>query len=168
VTQPQRRLFIALAMAVAASGALTALAADRAPEPPEAWSPRFTLVEGQYPQGVDISGGAWAFLPTTRSFDPGIVGDVELGLSGAAIDLGVGMARHRGSVEHSIAFGLEGTAMRSWPGWSLALATNETLVGARAFASYFAYRCSIGSLWTVEGARAGHVVPFIGCGIGVL
>jgi hypothetical protein len=135
---------------------------------PRTWQPRLTLLEGQYPQGVDVSGGAWFLSRTRETFAPAVLGDLELGLSGAVVDVGVGVANYRVSTEHLLAFGLEGTAMRSWPGWSLALPPNETLVGGRVFASYFALRCSLGALWTVEGARAGRVVPLLGCGIGFL
>ncbi len=135
---------------------------------PRPWQPRLTLLEGQYPQGVDVSGGAWFFSRTRETFAPAVLGDLELGLSGAVVDVGVGVANYRVSTEHLLAFGLEGTAMRSWPGWSLALPPNETLVGGRVFASW--YSRPLGACGPSKGSAvsAACPVPLLGCGIGFL
>ena len=57
--------------------------------------PRLTLIELDYPQAVAASVGVWALIPTGRAAEPGFVGDLEAGLSGPKVALGVGATSSR-------------------------------------------------------------------------
>jgi hypothetical protein len=131
--------------------------------------PRFTLLEVQYPQGLGIGAGGWAILSPGSRTSLGLVGELELGLSGVDAALGAGVVGNRGGdVEDHFSIGLEGVAMKSWPGWSLALPADQYLVGVRAFVFGSILRCSVGVLWPVHRAGPIHFVPTIGCGVGFL
>jgi hypothetical protein len=136
------------------------------PEGRIAFVPRFALLELQYPQLVAASGGAWAKLNCTKPVCPGLVGDLEIGLSGATVALGPGVVLNRvTSYENAGSFGVQGTIHRTWPWWSPWLATSTTFVGGEVFAHYFAVRCSAGVMWAPSNSVASS--PFLvgGCGL---
>lgn len=130
--------------------------------------PRFTLIEGQYPQGAAMSAGVWAAARDPVRLAPGAVFELEIGLGGAAFAMGGGALKTGGGYEKLGAFGLEGVVLRTWPWWSPWVATNTTFAGARVFASYFALRCTLGIAWPIFADAAPGPIPLAGCGIGVL
>jgi hypothetical protein len=131
--------------------------------------PRVTLLEVQYPQGVDVGFGGWAILSPKERTSAGLVGELELGLSGVDAALGAGVVGNRGGdVEDHFSIGIEGVALRSWPGWSLALPADESFVGLRAFGFASILRCSAGVVWSLPRTGSVRAVPLVGCGVGFL
>jgi len=131
--------------------------------------PRFTLVEVQYPQIVAGSVGIWMLLTTGRVFQVGPVADLEVGLSGPTIALGVGAtSAQTTSNEHVSSFGLQGALHRTWPWWDPLLPTSATFAGVELFGHFFAVRCSLGLMWNVAGGQAkSSPFPVGGCGLGL-
>jgi hypothetical protein len=130
---------------------------------------RYTFIEVEYPQIVAASVGLWAVLKPMEKRDVGLVGDIDLGISGAELAIGLG-ARSSGAspVEHAGSFGLQGVALRTWPWWSPVLPTSATFVGAQAFGHFFAFRCSVGVLWNLsKNDGTASPLPIGGCGIGL-
>lgn len=129
------------------------------------FAPRITFLEVQYPQGVAASAGTWLRLSNGERRSLGVVGDLGAGLAGLSIAFGPGVAAPDDtSYEKIWSFGLQGTALRTWPWWSPWLATSRTFVGGEVFAAYFAVRCSIGAMLDVSSGA-----PFLvgGCGVGL-
>jgi hypothetical protein len=127
------------------------------------------LLDIQEPQVAAVGAGLWAILSPAGKTSAGLVGEVEPGLSGVDVALGAGVVgNHGGLVEDYFSFGLEGLAMRSWPGWSAHLPTDESLLGVRAFAFGFAFRLSAGVLWPVGRAGPHRAVPLGGFAFGFL
>jgi hypothetical protein len=130
--------------------------------------PRFTLIELQYPQGVAASAGTWIRIPGGDGLRPGLVADAELGLSGSALDLGVGVSTSpSASYEKARSIGVQGVLLRTWPWWSPWLPTSATYGGAEIFGHFFAVRCSLGLLWSVDGATLPARSIIGGCGLGL-
>jgi hypothetical protein len=130
--------------------------------------PRFTLIEVQYPQLLAASLGSWALLRGGGKFRPGLVSDFEVGLGGGTLSLGAGAtSAPTVDYEHAISFGIQGAIHRTWPWWSPWLPTAATFLGAEAFAQVFAFRCSLGLMWSLN--RGQRESPFLvgGCGLGL-
>lgn len=129
--------------------------------------PRLTLIELQYPQGVAATGGAWLWLSTGQGLRPALLAEAAVGLSGAALDLGLGGSSAASvDVEKARAFGVEGVLLRTWPWWSPWLPTSSTYGGVHLFAHLFAYRCSLGMLWSLDREASPARTFTGGCGIG--
>lgn len=129
--------------------------------------PRLTLIELQYPQGVAVSIGAWARPWRGDGLRPGFVADVEAGLSGASLNLGLGGSTPlNGDVERARTFGVQGVLLRTWPWWSPWLPTSRTYGGVEVFGHAFAFRCSLGLLWAVDRSIAPTRTVTGGCGLG--
>jgi hypothetical protein len=155
-------------VAVTFTAALGGVGVARAQEDVSTFFPRFTLLELQYPQGIAVSVGSWLRIIRDRRYLAGLVGDLELGLSGATVAIGPGAsAAENTSYEKAWSFGIQGTIHRTWPWWAPWLPTSATFVGGEIFADYFAFRCSVGALWPLTD-RAGSS-PFVvgGCGVGL-
>jgi hypothetical protein len=130
--------------------------------------PRFTLIELQYPQGVAASAGTWIWLPNGSRFRPGLVTDVEVGLSGAALNLGLGVSTSPDTrYEAARSLGAQGVLLRTWPWWSPWLPTSTTYGGAEIFGHLFAFRCSLGVLWSVDRGSSPARTVMGGCGLGL-
>jgi hypothetical protein len=130
--------------------------------------PRFTLVEFQYPQGLAVSAGTWLRVPGRKSLRPGLVADAEIGLSGAALDLGLGFSTSPNtSYEKARSLGVQGVVLRTWPWWSPWLPTSTAYVGAEVFGHLFAFRCTLGMLWSVDGPASPARMIMGGCGLGI-
>ena len=131
--------------------------------------PRFTLIEADYPQIVAASAGGWLLLETKGAFHTGVVGDLQVGLSGPMIALGVGATSEQTtSNEHATSFGLQGVMHRTWPWWDPVLPTSATFAGAELFGHFFIFRCSLGIMWKVGGGQTGpSPIPMGGCGLGL-
>ncbi|HLK92702.1 MAG TPA: hypothetical protein VKZ18_22605 [Polyangia bacterium] len=164
-------LWGALACAVVLRAAPTAaqvvaMPATRTVADPSRFLPRVTLMELQYPQGVAASGGAWLRLSTDDRLRPAFLAEAEVGLAGAALDLGLGGLGSGTDVDNAQSFGAEGVLLRTWPWWSPWLPTSTTYGGVQLFVHRFAYRCSVGMLWSLDrDARPART--FIGgCGVG--
>jgi hypothetical protein len=129
--------------------------------------PRFTLLELQYPQAVAVSLGSWIGLVNGNRDVLGVVGDLELGLSGmtAAFGLGRSSSDHE-SYERAWSFGAQATIHRSWPWWTPCLPTSTTFVGGEVFGAYFAFRCSVGVMRSLEAPSA-STFAVGGCGVGL-
>lgn len=169
LTSCSRRGALAQSTAAGPSAPTTSGRHDHAYQLGSRFLPRFTLLDVQYPQGIDIGAGGWVILSPERRTSAGMVGELELGLSGVDAALGAGVVGNRGGdVEDHFSMGLEGVAMRSWPGWSLALPADEFLIGVRAFVFLSILRCSAGVLWPVDRAGPVRAVPLVGCGVGFL
>jgi len=129
--------------------------------------PRFTLIELQYPQGVAVSAGAWVRPQGGDGIRPGLVADVEAGLSGASLDLGLGGSTSlEAEVEKARSFGVQVVLLRTWPWWSPWLPTSTTYAGVQIFGHAFAFRCSVGLLWGVDRSTSLTRTLIGGCGLG--
>ena len=132
---------------------------------PSTFVPRLTFIEVQYPQGVAASAGTWFRFFNGDRRTVGVVGDIGVGLSGVSIAAGPGVSSPDSTEYERIwSFGLQGSALRTWPWWSPWLATSRTFVGGEVFAAYFAVRCSVGAMVATSDAS-----PFVvgGCGVGL-
>ena len=153
------------APAAAQSTQVTPLATARVDASPV--FPRFTLIELQYPQGVAVSAGAWVRPQSGARLRPGLVADVEAGLSGASLDLGLGGSTSlEAEVEKARSFGVQGVLLRTWPWWSPWLPTSTTYAGVQIFGHAFAFRCSVGLLWGVDRSTSPTRTLIGGCGLG--
>jgi hypothetical protein len=131
--------------------------------------PRFTFIELGYPQIAAASVGLWALPAIGGTIEPGLVADVEGGLSGAKVALGVGATSSPTAAYESVfSGGLQAVALRTWPGWSPLLPTSTTYAGVEAFGHFFAFRCSAGVMWRLSASADGaSAIPTAGCGIGL-
>ena len=130
--------------------------------------PRLTLIELQYPQGVAASAGTWIRISTGSGFRPGLVADGQIGLSGASLNAGVGLSTSPNTdVEKARSFGVQGVLLRTWPWWSPWLPTSTTYGGVEVFGHVFAFRCSLGMLWSVDRGTSPARTLTGGCGIGL-
>lgn len=130
--------------------------------------PRFTLLEGGYPQGVAASAGLWWTFARGRNYNGGVVLDVEMGLSGATLAIGPGfVSAATVSYEHARSFGIQALFHRTWPWWSPWLPESTNLIGAELFVHLFALRGSFGLAWKVHGAVESVPVPIVSLGVGL-
>ena len=130
--------------------------------------PRFTLIELNYPQIAAASVGLWALSDSGAATELGLLGDVQAGLSGPKVALGLGLVSSpKTSYEKIYSVGVQAVAHRTWPSWSPFLPTSRTYVGVEAFAHFFALRCSVGAMWP-SSSTGGSPIPSVGCGIGLL
>lgn len=128
--------------------------------------PRFTLLQLQYPQAVAVSAGSWVRLWGSAEQVGGLVGDAELGLSGASVKLGLGASSSESvNYERGWSFGVQATALRTWPWWSPWLPTSATFAGGELFAAFSMYRCSVGAMWAFSADASPRLVG--GCGLGL-
>jgi hypothetical protein len=155
-----------MVVALAAAAMISSASAAHAEEPEYSrLFPRFAL-QLQYPQAVAASVGSWLRFWGNAAQVGGIVGDAELGLSGASIKLGLGVSTSEGaSYEKAWSFGIQGTAHRTWPWWSPWLPESTTLGGGEVFVTYFAVRCSAGAMWSMSSDASPSLV--FGCGLGL-
>jgi len=143
-------------------------ATARTPSDTSVVIPRFTLIELQYPQGVAASAGTWIRIPSGNGFRPGLVTDAEIGLGGASLNLGLGISTSPNTeVEKGRSLGVQGVLLRTWPWWSPWLPTSTTYGGVEIFGHVFAYRCSLGVLWSVDRGVAPARLLTGGCGLGL-
>jgi hypothetical protein len=155
---------VVVAVAAAAMASLSSVG-DAAELPYSRIFSRFAL-QLQYPQAVAISVGSWLRFWGTAGQVGGLVGDAEVGLSGASVKLGIGVsAPERTSYEKVWSFGIQASAHRTWPWWSPWLPEATTLAGGEIFVAYFAFRCFAGAMWSVSSDVSPRLVG--GCGLGV-
>jgi hypothetical protein len=130
--------------------------------------PRFTLIELQYPQGIAASAGTWIGIPSGGAYRPGLVADVEVGLSGVSLSLGPGVSTTPNTdVEKARSLGVQGVLLRTWPWWSPWLPTSTTYGGVEAFGHLFAFRCSLGVVWSIDRGASPARSLRGGCGLGL-
>src|SRR5580765_1713764 len=80
--------------------------------------PRLTLIELDYPQIVAASVGFW-MTGTGSGPEPGLLVDVQAGLSGPKVALGLGaVSSGATSYEKAYSGGIQAVALRTWSGWS--------------------------------------------------
>ena len=158
---------VALRVGPASAESVRVMPATVATTDTSAVFPRFTLIEFQYPQGVAASAGAWARLQRGDGVRPGVVADVEVGLSGAALHLGLGASTSlEAEVEKARSLGVQGVLLRTWPWWSPWLPTSTTYGGVEVFGHAFAFRCSLGVLWATDSGTSPTRTLTGGCGLG--
>jgi hypothetical protein len=153
--------------ALAACALLTLARGAAADDTGLAVVPRVTLPEVQYPQGLAASAGLWLRPIRKYGYEAGQVSDVQLGMSGASIAVGIGAtAGGHADYEAAWSFGAQWVVHRTWSFHRQWLPEATTFFGPQLFVHYFAFRCFIGGLrHTFAGPTLSTFVTG-GCGIG--